>query len=87
MVDFFPPQLPRVPAVSQHGHAVGDLLHLRQPVRNVQNADAGALQIANHGEQPLGIARGEARSRLIHDEHTRAQAERAADLDQLLLPN
>ena len=50
VIDLAPRQLAGIPPVAQHGHPIGDLLHLGQAVRDVQNAHARAAQVVDHGE-------------------------------------
>src|ERR1044072_9492897 len=76
---------PRVPAVAQDDRAVGYLLHLAEPVRDVDDGHAVLAQVLHDFEQPLGLRERERRGRLIHDENARVQRERFRYLDHLLL--
>ena len=81
-----PRQFAAVLAVAQTDDAIGDRLHFPEPVRDVDDADAGRLQLAHHREQPLRLDLGQARRRLVHDQHARLGAQRTRDLEQLPLP-
>ena len=79
--------VPGDPAVAHHRHAVGDLRHLLQPVRDVDDADAARREPPHDREQPLDLAGGQRRGRLVHDQHPRGVGERLDDRDHLPLPD
>ena len=72
-------------AVAQHDHAVGDLEHLVEPVRDVDHADAAARAGAAAREQPRDLVGGQARGRLVEHQHFGVGGERARDGDQRFL--
>ena len=53
----------------------------------IENGDAFGLQSGDLLEQDFGLAAGEDRRRLVHDEDARLAGERLGDLDHLLLRN
>ena len=57
MADFLPLERPGVAAVTQHCHAVGNLLNFPEPMRDVENADSVPPQVAHDAEEPLRLAR------------------------------
>ncbi len=71
-------------APPQHGHAVGDVEHLVELVRDEHDAGAVRLQRAQHLEQVLRLLGGQHRGRLVQHEHLRAAEQRAEDLHALL---
>src|SRR5690242_7935823 len=74
-----------LPAVAQDGDPIGDGGDFLQAVRNIDDADAGRAQRANHAEETLDLALGERRGRLIQDQDLRLRADGFGDLDDLLL--
>jgi hypothetical protein len=76
---------PDVRAVAQHGHRVGDLRQLLQPVGDVDDRHAAAREIADHLEQPPHLGVGQRGRRLVHHEDPDVAAERLGHLDELLL--
>ena len=72
-------------AISQHGHLVGDLEDLRQPVRHVDDADAPLLEPPDDGEEPPGFLVGERAGGLVEHEDLDIGRQRPSDLDHLLL--
>ncbi len=74
-----------VAPVAQHGDAVDDLRHLVETVRDVDDADAGSLQVVDHLEQQSRLLLGERGGRLVHDEHFGVQRQRLGDLHHLAL--
>ncbi len=74
-----------VPAVAQHGHAVGDAEDLVEPVGDVEHGDPALLQRAGDRQQPVDLVRRQRRGRLVHDQHLDVERQRAGDLDGLLL--
>jgi hypothetical protein len=72
-------------AVAQPDHAIRDGGDLAEAVRDVDDADALRAQLADDREQPFDLAVGQARRRLVHDQHPRACPQRARDLEELPL--
>src|SRR5450432_1158922 len=52
-------------AVAQHGHLVGDLLNFRQPMRNIEDADALGADIGDDLEQCPRLDRRERSGRFV----------------------
>ncbi len=78
-------QRPGIAAVAQHGDAVGELVHLRHAVADVDQRDALRAQLAHQPEQVLGLARGQRGGGLVEHQDARLAVQRAGDLDHLLL--
>ena len=72
------------PAVAQHGHAVGDLEHLVEPVADEQHGHAARGEVANLPEELGHLVGREGRGGLVHDEHAHVQGHGLGDLDGLL---
>ncbi len=70
-------------AVAQDGQPLGDGEHLVELVADEHDRDAALLQPAHDDEEPLDLAVGQRRRRLVHDEDLRVVDERAADRDEL----
>ena len=70
-------------AVAQDGSVVAQLLHLFQPVRDVQHRAAVAGQPAQGHEQLVRLLRRQHRGRLVHDQQPRLLQQAAHDLDAL----
>ncbi len=71
-------------AVAQHGDAVRDLVNLVDEVGDEDDGDAARLEIAHDAEQQFGLARVEARGRLVEHEDPRVLLQRPGDRDELL---
>ncbi len=71
-------------AVAHHGDAVGDLLQLVHPVRDVDDAHAVAAQLADDAEQVGDFLRVQGGRRLVHDQHPGVERQRLRDLHHLL---
>ena len=71
--------------IAQDRDAVGDPVDLLHPVADEHHGDAPRLQGGDDGEQPLDLALGERRGRLVHDQHLGLDRQRPRDLDELLL--
>ena len=76
--------LARDAPVAQHDHAVGDLEHLVEPMRDVDHADAASAQSAQRREQPRHLVGRQARGRLVEDQDLGLGRERAGDRHQRL---
>ena len=74
-----------VRAVSQHDGAIGDRLHLSEPMRDVDDGDASRAQAGDDLVQPGRLGQRQARRRFVHDQHTGVERERLRDFDELLL--
>ena len=74
-----------VAAVAQHHHAVGDLLELVEPMRDVDHGHAARLQQRDLREEVLGLARGEGGGGLVEDQQAAVAREAARDLHHLLV--
>ena len=72
-------------AVLQHRRAVGEAEDLREPVRDVEDAEAARLELLDDREHALELGAGEDRRRLVEDEDARVERERTGDLDELAL--
>ena len=72
-------------AVTQHGGAVADALHLFQPVRDVEDRFAFRAQPLQRLEQLVGFLRRQHRGRLVEDDELRRLQQAADDLDALAL--
>src|SRR5437868_5656176 len=81
MSDLRPTQLARIAPVSQHGHAIGDALHFRKPVRDVCDRHPGLFQLGDYLEQAIRLARAETGSWLVHDQYAHAKRKRAGDFN------
>ena len=79
------PALPGHPAVAQHHHAIGDLEHLIEPMRDVDDADPAVAQAAQSNEQARHLVGGQAGGRLVEHEDLRLRSQRARDRHQRLL--
>ena len=79
------PALPGHPAVAQHHHAIGDLEHLIEPMRDVDDADPAIAQAAQSDEQARHLVGGQAGGRLVEHEDLRLRGQRARDRDERLL--
>ena len=73
------------PAAAQHGHAIGDGLHLVELVRDEDDGLALVGHRAQGSEERLGLLWREHRGRLVHDQNPGVAIERLQDLDPLLL--
>ena len=74
--------LPRDAPVAQHGHAIGNLEHLIETVRDVDHRDAASAQSAQRREQPRHLVSRQARGRLVEDKDLGFGRERAGDRHQ-----
>jgi hypothetical protein len=72
-------------AVAHHRDAVGEFVHFMQAVRDIDDADAVALQFADQVEQPAHVAVLQRLCRLVEEQHARTGGERAGDLDDVAL--
>ena len=70
-------------AVAQHGDAVGDALHLGQPVRDVDDGRAGGRDRAHLVEQQRALDGRQRFRRLVEHEYLRLEGEGLGDLDEL----
>ena len=71
--------------VAQDHHAVGDLEHLVEPVRDVDHADAARAQPAKGREQARHLVGRQARRRLVEHQQFGVGGQRARDRHQRLL--
>ena len=60
-------------ALAQHGHAVGDLQHLVQLMRDDDEGLAVGLHVAHDGEELVRLLRGQHGGGLVQDEDVRAR--------------
>ena len=72
-------------AVAQDGGVVAELLHLLEPVRDVEHRAAFAGEAAQGYEELIRLLRGEDRGRFVHDQQARLLDQAANDLDALAL--
>jgi hypothetical protein len=68
-----------------HRHPVGDLENLDQVVRDEYDRAAAVGETAREIEHLAGLGHGECCGRLVHDDETRIEVERASDRDSLAL--
>ena len=62
---------PLTHAVAKDADAIGDPEHLRQPVADVDDADAGPAPLAHERVELLDLLGSERRRRLVEEEHLR----------------
>ncbi|MNT05926.1 hypothetical protein D3C72_1405720 [compost metagenome] len=72
-------------AVAQHGDAVGQLIDFRHAVADIDDGHAFGAQLADQGEQAVGLAGGQRRGGLVHHQDAGLEMHRARNLDQLAL--
>ena len=72
-------------AVPEDGDASGEVSHFGEAMRDVDDKHPGCRETPGEIEQPLGLARGERRGRLVEDEDSGIAGERLGDLDHLAL--
>ena len=72
-------------AVTQDREARANSTRFLQEVGDIQQADPLLPQAIEYGEEVLGVGTGEARRRLIENEHPRLRPQGPRDLDELLL--
>ncbi|MND74977.1 hypothetical protein D3C80_665850 [compost metagenome] len=75
------------PAVAQHRHPIGDLLHFRQTVRNIKHGHALRPDVADDIQECVGLDGRQARGRLVENHHTMWHQQNAGNLHQLPLRN
>ena len=85
VIDLIFGQLAGVGAVAQHQDAVGQLLDLAQPVRDVDHRNPFGPELPDGPKQVPGLALGEARRGLVHDQDPGPCRQRPGDLHQLPL--
>ena len=73
------------PAVPEDGHGVAQLEDLLEPVGDVDDAAALALQVADHLEEVAHFAFGEAAGGLVEGQHLGVEHQRLGDLQHLPL--
>ena len=73
-----------VPAVPEHGEVVAEGPHLAHPVRDEDDRHARRLEAGDDLAQPVDVAAGERRGRLVEEQDARLAIDRAGDLDLLL---
>jgi hypothetical protein len=71
-------------AGAQHRHAVGHRHHFVELVADEDDAHAIGDEVAQRGEQRLGLLRRQHRGRLVEDEDARPAVQRLENLDPLL---
>src|SRR6266850_6353042 len=71
--------------VAHDGYAVGNLLQLVHLVRDVDDAHAARLQLADDAKKIGHFGVVQRRGGLVHDQHTRVERQGLGDLHQLLL--
>jgi len=76
---------PAMRAVAQDQHAVGQLLHLAEAMRDVEDADAFGAEVADDGEELIGFVLREAGGGLVHNEDAGVDTQRFGDFDKLLM--
>eukprot|EP01022_Parablepharisma_sp_SALTPOND_P020740 TRINITY_DN385_c0_g1_i13.p1 TRINITY_DN385_c0_g1~~TRINITY_DN385_c0_g1_i13.p1 ORF type:complete len:868 (-),score=317.47 TRINITY_DN385_c0_g1_i13:3732-6335(-) len=86
-IDLLTRQFTHEAAIAQHRHAIGQGVYLGHAVADVDDRQALVAQPAHHAEKLFGLAFGQRRGRLVHDEDAAAMHQRAGDLHLLLLGN
>ena len=71
--------------VAQHDDAVRRLLDLGKAMGDEDHRHTFGLESRNDGQQALGLGRGQARRRLVHNDEPGAHRKRLGDLDELHL--
>ena len=87
MRDRLPGQIPRVTAVSKHRHAVGNRLHFRQTMRDIQDADPPVAELPDDAHQLIGFTLGQRGGRFVHDQYAGIDRQGLGNFHQLLLTN
>ena len=72
-------------AIAQHGDAIAQPEHFRQPMRHIDDGRAAALQLAQHVEQVIRFRVGERGGRLVEHEDLAIESQRPGDLQQLAM--
>ena len=72
------------PAIAQHRHAIADLVHLVEEMRDEQDGHALVAQPADQREQRLDFLGVEARGGLVEDQHARIGGDGARHGGELL---
>ena len=85
MADFVLLKFADMLSIAQHNHAIGQSLHFRQTVRNINNADAARAKLGHQFKKLLGLMLRQAGGRLIHDQNAGRCGEGLGDFDQLLV--
>ena len=70
--------------VLEHGHPVADAADLLEPMRDVDDGDAGGGQLADHPEQVVDLVGVQHRRRLVHHDQPRVPRQRPRHADDLL---
>ena len=70
-------------SVAQDGDAIGDLAHLAQPVRDVDDGRSRRGQAADSAEEELDGVLRERRSRLVEDQEPRRDCECLGEFEQM----
>ncbi|MNE47608.1 hypothetical protein D3C80_1420200 [compost metagenome] len=73
--------------VAQNRNAISNLLHLGQPVRNIEHGNALGTDVANDRKQSISLHRGEGRSRLIKNDQSVRHQQHPSNLHKLPLSN
>jgi hypothetical protein len=71
--------------VSQDAHSIGNVHHLFQPVRDVDDRAVATLESANDFEQPRDLDGRERGRRFVHDEELGTLRDRSRDFNHLSL--
>ena len=72
-------------AVAHDDHSIGDAEYLVEPVRDIDHADAAALEPSNRVEQALDLVRRKACGRFVQHEEVAVDDERPRDGDKRFL--
>ncbi len=70
-------------AVAQYRHCVADVVHFLQVMRNEQHRDARIFERSQVREESCDCGGFQMRRRLVEDDESRAERERAHDFDEL----
>ena len=72
-------------AVAHHRDAVGQFVHLVQPMRDIDDGDTVALELFDQAEQLAHVGLLQRLGRFVEEKHLGTGCERARDLDDMAL--
>src|SRR6516165_8188948 len=73
-----------MPAVAQDRHVIAKRPHLAHAMRDEENCDALLFEMRDDFAEPIDVAAGERRGRLVEQQKSRLAEDRARDFDLLL---
>ena len=74
-------QLASGAAIAQHDHPIGDAHDLLEMMRHEDDGNSATAQFVHDPEQPIGFGRGEARGRLVENQHARLAGKRLGNFN------